>query len=77
MFFAFFQISKCFKTQKTQVFFLQVLDLRIRAVYPVHGGILADKIGYGKTARFRGKDGVKRKGRRKVFSRLLGVCWPI
>ena len=27
-----------------------VLDLRIRAVYPVQGGILADKIGYGKTA---------------------------
>jgi len=27
-----------------------VLDLRIRAAYPVHGGILADKIGYGKTA---------------------------
>jgi len=27
-----------------------VLDLRIRAVYPVRGGILADKIGYGKRA---------------------------
>eukprot|EP00913_Durusdinium_trenchii_P019983 g18782.t1 len=27
-----------------------VLDLRIRAAFPVRGGILADKIGYGKTA---------------------------
>ncbi|CAE8736565.1 unnamed protein product [Polarella glacialis] len=26
------------------------LDLRVRASYPVRGGILADKIGYGKTA---------------------------
>ena len=27
-----------------------VLDLRLQASFPVRGGILADKIGYGKTA---------------------------
>lgn len=50
----------------------EVLDLRIRAVYPVQGGILADKIGYGKTARFRGeKMGSNEKDGRKP------VCWLV
>ena len=43
----------------------EVLDLRIRAVYPVQGGILADKIGYGKTARLGEKMGSNEKDGRK------------
>ena len=58
----------------------EVLDLRIRAVYPVQGGILADKIGYGKTARLGEKMGSNEKDGRKpspdfFFAFLL--CWPI
>ena len=71
-----FLLDFCFKKNHPEV-----LDLRIRAVYPVQGGILADKIGYGKTARFRGeKMGSNKKDGRKPspdFFLLFLLCWPI
>ena len=56
----------------------EVLDLRIRAVYPVQGGILADKIGYGKTARFRGeKMGSNKKDGRKPSPDFVLLFWYV